>query len=470
MTNRTTITALACTAVIVCTAAWLALRNADTDAAPPPSPAASSAPIGSAWPEAASAGTSDVVYDPEAERQPRRALPTPASSRSGRTVRGRVVFASGQPAAEVTVAIATDRTETTADGAFQLECTSDDAALVATRIGHEPTVVAAVATQPEVVEGRELTVVLLGPALTITGWLVQTDGTPCAGWHLDLHGGGTYVDTEGADVAGLGAPLRPMFLAEDLAAGAHEESLGGWTLAKNPNDQRVGADGAFSIGGLRTGCDYVLRARNETTLQTVKSLPIRAGTQGLRFVVPEGSWRERVHGRVIDRNGGAIAGVRVRLTMRVHRNGNGETYETGQEDRTWANGQFTFTHVPHEDLLLRFDQGDIESLYHAFPATDPGNDLLITLSSPCRFRCEPAANLPAPTTLRVLDEHQCPLRVGHEVRPGHSTGGLRLAMPALGGEFQVSDRAAWLVFEVDEQEIRRLPLRLRRGEATLVRG
>ena len=435
--------------------------------------------------EPATAPTTRATPTPEAERagnggaaeeSESRRLAVPTNPHAPRVVRGRVRLGTGQPAAEVTVAIGANRTKTKSDGTFQLACPSDDADLVAMRRGHEPTVVEAVASRPEVVDGRELTIELLGPAATIRGWLIDADGNPCSGvrpdsegrlrplWHVDLHGGGTECGHDGL----------PQLMAEDLAAGADELSIQGWTKnaspTTNPNDRPVGVDGSFTISGLRTGRDYVLRARNDTTLQTATSLPIRAGTQGFRFVVPEGRWRERVHGRVVDRNGGAINDVRVRLTMRVHRNGSGETYQTGQDDRTRGNGRFSFLRVPHEDLLLRFDQGDVESLYHELRADDPGEDLVILLSSQCRFRCEPAANLPTPATLRVLDELDRPLRVEQRFADGTSRGGQRLDVPAGGGDYAVSDRATWLVFEVDERTIRRLPIRLRRGEFPVVRG
>jgi hypothetical protein len=466
MVNRNPIRAMVFV-VGIGAAAWLAWSAADADTAPtmPESLPATVLTSTPSPPTAKAVSAAALPTDPvrEAAAVPPQANVPPANARSLRTVVGRVQLPSGQPVANVTVAIGARRTKTPLDGTFRLEFTNDQDALVATGRGHEPAVLDAVGTRPEVIEGRELVVTLPGPAATITGWLVDTDGNSCTGWHVDLHSGGTDCGDDGL----------PKLMAEDLAAGA-DDLPADWrqhaAATTSPNDQKVGGDGSFLIGGLRTGRDYVLRARNERTLQTVRSEPIRAGTQGLRFVVPAGTWREQVTGRAIDRNGGAIPGVRVRLTMRVHRNGYRESYETGQEVRTGPDGGFAFSHVPCEDLLLRFDQADIESLYYELPGTHPGQDVVVNLSSQCRFRCEPAANLPATATLRVLDVLDRPLQVLLRSPNADAIGGQRLAVPPEGGEFAVSDQACWLVFEVDERVVRRLPIRLRRGEVTVVRG
>ena len=477
MANRSLPTALVCLGLA---AAWFAWRSVGAGVQPPaePAPRAGARPaVAEPTPHVASpVVSSDVDRATAAPPVEREAAPVKASPPRG--VVGFVRLPSGLPASGADVWVARRRTKADATGAFRIDCNGDAESLVALLAGHEPAVIEAVATRPEVVAGLTLIVDLKGPAPNITGWLVDAKGSPCKDWHIDQHSGGATIDHDGL----------PRLSAEDLAAGAtapsNDASGAGATMlptgprtgtdptAVHPNDQRVTADGAFTIGGLRTGFDYVLRARNESTLQTVKSLPIRAGTQGFRFVVPDGAWRERVHGRAIDRSGGPIAGVRVRLTMRVHKSGNGESYQTGQEVRTDADGRFTFHRVPCEDLLLRFDEANVESLYHEFRADDSGENLLITLHGACRFRFTPVPGLGATTSLRVLDAGQQALPLVYEFGNGDRLGSRSMVLPAGTDtcEFTVSDRAAWLVLEVDAREIRRLPLLLRRGETLVVRG
>lgn len=383
-------------------------------------------------------------------------------------VRGRVLLPSGEPAADASVRIGGRATQAAADGAFELRC-QDGEALVAFLAGFEPVCIDDVAQQPAVRARQRLDVQLPGASLTIDGQLVTADGAPAKGWFLRLHGGTTDCADDG----------HPPLTAEDFAAGAmvaraQELQSNGWPLAqrRSPNETLVGDDGRFRVAGLRRGHDYVLRAWNQTTLQTAISPPIPAGASGYRFVVPAGEWRERVFGRVIDRQGGAIAGVRVRLTMRVHRSARGESYETGQEARTTGDGSFEFRRVVRDDLLLRFDGPDVRSKYVELPAAAPGEDLLVQLGCECVLQFEPAPGVPLPTAVRVLDQAGNALRFTRQIREGESQSGQRLPTP--GGAsvltLRVGDDACWLVLEREGQGERRVPVRVQRGEVATVRG
>ena len=204
----------------------------------------------------------------------------------------------------------------------------------------------------------------------------------------------------------------------------------------------------------------------------MSSPAILAGTSGYRFVVPPGDWRERVYGRVIDRRGGAIADVRVRLTMRVHTSARGESYETGQEVRTGADGRFEFHRVVREDLLLRFDGRDVQSKYEELPAAAAGEDLLVVLGCECALRFEPAPGLPAPTAIRVLDQDDKALRIERQIDVGTTEAGSRLAIPAGSSPvvLRVGDSACWLVRECEGHGERRVRVWVQRGELTKVQG
>ncbi|MFY9341013.1 MAG: hypothetical protein WAT39_00895 [Planctomycetota bacterium] len=339
---------------------------------------------------------------------------------------------------------------------------SPDDDLCAWLVGYEPAVVADVAQLPDVLAGRPIDVPLRGASSTIDGWLVLADGTSAKGWRAHLHGGTTPVDDS----------QLPALTAEDLAAGGGDDvdPNSQRPVRINPNLRETGDDGAFTFGGLRRGQDYVLRAWNQQTLQTASSSPVLAGTRGYRFVVPPGSFREHVNGRAIDRNGGGVPGVLVRLTMRAHKHGARESYETGQRVQTDGEGRFRFAQVIREDLLLRFDGEQVMSAQHELRANDPGIDLLVRLSMLCRFRVEPDPNAPAPTSIRVLDTQQQPLRITYQLGKDRMAG-QRIRWPDVAGQdLGVSDEAVWLVLEVEQREVRRVPLHLRSGVATVVRG
>ncbi len=418
-------------------------------------------------PEPAAVDATRDEHDNERELVDVGALSTasarPASAAPAAIVRGRVLLPGGQPAAGADVRAGNQSANAADDGAFTLEVRSRDDDLAAWLVGYQPVIVADVAQLPDVVAARAIDVMLPGTALTIDGWLVAADGTPAKGWHVHLHGGATPVDDS----------ELPVLTAEDFAAGVRDPEDRNEQRPRriSPNLLEIGDDGAFLFGGLRRGQDYVLRAWNEDTLQTALSPPLRAGTRGYRFSVPPGSFREHVRGRAIDRHGGPIAGVRVRLTMRVHKSGHSESYETGQSVQADADGRFAFTQVIREDLLLRFDGEHVVSHYHEFRANDPGDDVLVRLGMLCRFRVEPDPDAIAPASFRVLDAQQQPLRLTRQVmKETQRALRIRIAPDDPWRDMTVSDEAAWLLFEVAEREVRRVPLQLRRGELNVVRG
>ena len=454
--------------VLLLGCAWLLWWSLGDDV-PPLEPAAAAE---QQEPEPAQPATSDAATrDAEAENE-REAVfvPPPEDTTPGakktsftQTVRGRVLHADNTPAAGAGVRAGKAATTAADDGTFTLDVRSPDDDLAAWLAGQEPALVPDVAQLPEVIAGRTIDVVLPGAALTIDGWLFGPDGRPAKGWRLHLHGGAIPVDDSSL----------PVLSAEDLAAGAsvRNDPRGRWQRGVNPNERDIGDDGAFVFGGLRRNRDYVLRAWNQHTLQTAVSPPLRAGTRGYTFVVPQGSFREQVRGRAIDRQGGAIAGVRVRLTMRVHKSRGGESYETGQTVLTDADGRFAFVQVIREDLLLRFDGDQVVTLYHELRADEPGDDVLVRLGTLCRFRFEPSAFAARPTSFRVLDTQGQPLRMMRKASEQIQNG------PRLewkdgddAREIMVSDEAAWLSIEVDAREVRRVPLQLGRDEVAVVRG
>lgn len=380
-------------------------------------------------------------------------LAPPAATAFGR---GHVLFDTGAPAVGARVCVGAATATADAQGAFALRLDRIDAAaaLVATLPGYQPAVIGDLTAMRA---GREFEVVLPGKAWGIDGWLLDATGAACAGWTLGL-----YRGTDCGPIA------FPNLLAEDLAAGAQVRGRSVEHLGSNPNLQQIGADGAFRIGGLRRGCDYVLRAWNPRTLQTVFSAPIAAGISRYVFTVPPADCRERVTGRAVDRYGNALASVRVRLSMREHQSGGTTSYQTGQEVNTGLDGSFEFRQVPRQDLLLRFTGDDVESNYWELKADDPGVDLLIRLVCICRVRFEARAT--AADALRILDGDDRPLRLTRQLGEGRSEGGTDVAIvEGRSPELTVSDAAAWLSLSRGREVVQRVPIKLYRGEPAVLR-
>ncbi|HEX6811582.1 MAG TPA: carboxypeptidase-like regulatory domain-containing protein [Planctomycetota bacterium] len=405
---------------------------------------------------------------PESElAEPSRLPAAPHAERvaAAGELKGRVLFETRSPAAGASVRIGATETKAGPDGSFALPRdkvgSADD--LVATLTGYEPAVIESVAQSEAFRSDRVLEVVLPGMAWSIDGFLLDMNGAPCEGWKLELH--------RGTD---CGQISFPNVLAEDLAAGARVQAVdpraapAGAAQAVNPNMQTIGTDGAFHIGGLRRGRQYVLRAWNERTLRTVFSDPIPAGAARYVFRVGAADNRERVWGRAVDRSGAPIADVRVRLTMRVHEVPGRTSYQTGAHVRTGGDGTFEFKDVPRENLLLRFDHRDIDSYYHDLLAEDPGADLRIQLACLCRFRYEALPGAAAARSLRVLDANEKGLRITRQI--GENSTESRTWYEIASGrspDLMVSDAAAWLSLQFGDGSEKRVPMQLLRGQVTI---
>lgn len=385
------------------------------------------------------------------------ASPQPLESHGALT--GRVVRQNGDPAHGAIVQLGRHRATADERGEFAIE-TGDveaDADLVAVFIGDQPAVVADVLATNGT---RPLNIVLDGAALPIDGWLLDADGLPCEGWNLEL-----YRGTVG------GWDLFPPMLAEDVAAGGRLDLEGvdqnGWPLRDSgPNRQLIGEDGAFHVRGLRRGRDYVLRAWNEQTLQTVVSEPFRAGARGVVFTVPDVGVRPRVNGIVRSRFGAPIPGVRVRLTMRVHQSGGSTSFQTGQTCKTDAQGRFEFVDVLRQELLLRFTGGHVRSLYSEFPSEEDGVGLDIVLTTSCAIRFESAR---ACDEIVLLDAELKPLKVSRKLEPGRTTSGRSVPLEdGKSTELSVPDDACWVLVRNGGEDVARLALKLEPGPVQVV--
>ncbi|MCB9884320.1 MAG: carboxypeptidase regulatory-like domain-containing protein [Planctomycetes bacterium] len=380
---------------------------------------------------------------------------------------GHVLLDTRIPAVDATVRIGRSTTTTDATGAFGFsrKGIGENDALIATLQGYEPAVIPYLARTPAFLDGSELEVVLPGPACGIDGWLVDSSGAPCQGWRLELFGG-----------TDCGVISHPNLLVEDLAAGATVISPTGnqqWdppTPIGNPNLRTIGADGTFRIGGLRRGHEYVLRAWHVRSLQTVFSRPVPAGTSNYVFVAELAPSRDRVWGHTVDKFGAAIAGVRVRLTMREHQAGGWVSYQTGQQVSSAADGSFAFTDVPRQDLLLRFDGNGVEGLHRELRAADDGTDLRVQLACSCRFRYEDSSRGTKATTLRMLDRDERPLHIIRRLEAGRTLGSTSAAIEdGRSPELEVNDTATWLELRAGREVVAKIPVRLERGNVNVLR-
>ncbi len=283
---------------------------------------------------------------------------------------GRVQDSAGRPVADAHVTFGvTARTRTGTDGCFLLE--TDDLwsehPLVAVKQGYQAAVADGLSRRlADKGEVKNVVLELEGPALHISGRVVDHRGRPVPGLRI-------YI-------------WNPTFLGGDLdtaeawAGGLHNAEYG--VLAV------TGEGGEFDLGGLRNR-DYVLRVFDEQTKMAWSTKPLPAGSKGHEVTLPEDVMRQRVTGRIVDRNGAGMAGVALfpKLIVRLARNRTRNI--AGKHVKTDQNGYFTLANMSRYEAQLAIEADQIVPVEYAIPPEHSGLDLCITVQRRCHFKLEP---------------------------------------------------------------------------------
>jgi RNA polymerase sigma factor (sigma-70 family) len=169
---------------------------------------------------------------------------------------------------------------------------------------------------------------------------------------------GRVLDPRGEPVAGV-----EVFVVEDTPFG--REPLGGapqW-WAERSLEEKLGArpattsaEGRFRIEGL-SARSYRLQALDSARLIRSTSAPIPAGSEGVELVLDREA-RGPLAGRVVDRLGRPVPGVRVSVSLREWSFGpedRGSSLAIGQGTETDAEGRFALEGVAREGIFLRLE-------------------------------------------------------------------------------------------------------------------
>ena len=397
------------------------------------------------------------------------------------TLSGVVLDPSGFPVEAARVALGVDTTTSDEDGRFTFdlgdpesygrvmsayfEIAADE--LLAVKVGYQPATLRAPSRDGE---GRplwpgEVTLRLGDVPLSISGRVVDPDGNPLRGMQVWV-----------ADPTVLGG-VRPA--SGDRARLQHVENE---LVGTGPGWHTVDTDeeGRFRIDGL-VDRDYRLEAMDPDTLLRTSLTEVRAGKQRVRLVMPAEASFARLVGRVVDRHGEAIAGVRVvpmcdAFVTRVQGQIAGTHHATGTPTETDENGRFELERVPRDLVYLRLDHAEGIPLEWGRRVTGGlsamiGDDPLrvrIVMGRRCNFTVELADPTEA-DELSVLDETGAELSIS-EFRGTSRSESRR--MPLLGGRsgaLGVSDRAATLVLLRAGEEVRRAALDLLPGPQATIR-
>jgi len=396
---------------------------------------------------------------------------TPAS---GLRIEGVVRGPNGAPIADARVAGGGRIVTTTADGTFALAADGvDELTAFAPDAGsglgaarYAPPTRSDEPGEPAWPERVEL---VLEPApRALAGRVVDRRGAPLAGVRVwiddptvlasaDARSGAGDPDVElvGARAAEIGRAGLPTVLEARLA----REATRVWRFVTTDSD------GAFTLDGLGPRA-YRVAALDPYTLALARSAPAEAGASDVELVLDVGDLAPARAGRVVDRTGAPIAGVRVsvqRRTLALSRDGETVWSEATLRGcgQTRGDGTFELEDLARGDASLRLEADAIVPT--VIPLEHDGTELELTVVRRARVRLVGA---PPGSTAVLYDG-------GGAVVPAlHVSGARRTRMTEIALEdgasavLVVPDTATEVEVRAPGEEPRRVPLTLR-GDGVL---
>jgi hypothetical protein len=181
------------------------------------------------------------------------------------------------------------------------------------------------------------------------------------------------------DPRGVPVPAVEVFVLEDTPFGLEPVDTHGFCarsleslLGARPG--RTAADGSFRIDGL-SDRSYRLQALDSEHMSSSISEPIAAGSEGVRLELDPQA-RGPLAGRVVDRDGAPVAGVRVSVSCRQWWSGDGDcefALVMTTPAVSDADGRFALADVAREGVFLRLEGEPIvpEIFRELDPAADP---------------------------------------------------------------------------------------------------
>lgn len=298
-----------------------------------------------------------------------------------RTLPGVVVHRDGTAAPRARVRLGDARTETDGNGAFKLALPDMVEArdpLFAIESGHQAAYVADFGKvlnkkwQPDPVR-----LVLGNEPLSISGRVVDAQGTPQAGWIVRLLDGTRVAAHSGGEA-----------FIEQLTTGDFGKP-------------QTGPDGAFSIGGLLERA-YTLLAYHSESLVRLETRPVASGTSHFDIVVPADAVIASLKGRVIAHTGTPIAEALVSIGLVTDSAEGWSTSISGQSMFTKADGTFELTDVPRRFAYLHVGGDHVMPQQFQIETLDATTPIMFTVERRCHFRVE---GLPSDGEERFLAIH-----------------------------------------------------------------
>jgi hypothetical protein len=296
-----------------------------------------------------------------------------------------VVHADGRAAAGARVQLDAVRAAADASGAFELRFEPGEIHASAPLVASLPSFWPAIEADwgARLARGEQLSpvrLVLGGASLSIRGRVVDAGGGALAGWEVAV-----------VDATALTPNSFPIEYVEDLAG----DGAGRATTS--------GADGGFELRGLAARA-YTLHALDRATLVKVVAEEVPAGSDGVVLRVAADARLERVAGRVVGADGGAIANVRVGVRMNVESAEGARVDWVGAQAVTDEQGRFELASVPRRFAEIALGGDAIVPVRHSVDRLDLAGELVLRAARRCHFRVRVASDSAATSfRLEALD-------------------------------------------------------------------
>jgi len=360
------------------------------------------------------------------------------SARDG--LKGTIYNADGSLAVGAEVIFGQARGKTDANGQFALRVRSFDyepeSALMAYIEGFQPAIEERFGVRYEANPEITASLRLGGPALAISGRVVDADG--------------------------IGQVAVRILLGDGVPFGNQNHSIesviGGRSMRRVLTDR----DGNFTITGLQRR-NYIVRAIAEKTLLVLESQPVAAGTTDLVLTAPAEPFYEQLKGQVIDRHGNSIASANVRIMTEVERGHNGymSTSRPGDHATTDEEGKFVIESCPKRNVYLSVFGDNVVN--QRFDLVDQKLPLRIVAKRQLRFRIRSYAG-GAGTKFAIHDKNGKQMAF-ERINVNSNATSYSFKIPTADSPvYRVPEDAMTLVIKHRSKAIAQMPLQLRFGQ------
>jgi protocatechuate 3,4-dioxygenase beta subunit len=353
---------------------------------------------------------------------------------------GMVIDERGNPVAKATVSLGQDQGWTDEQGRFDVPIGTyhPDEPLTAVRQGYQATVL------PDFGEARmqsrsEILLRLGPPALSIEGDVRLPDGSNPGRCRVQVIDGTPFGTTQ--------------CTLEDVAAGNYQCGI--------DTDER----GHFVLAGL-CARDYRLLAYDPLHGQIAYTEPIAAGSKGVAVQDKPEDFLPTVRGRVVTRHGLPLENVEVGRSMCFYKTTNSWSSKVTGKVSTDAQGRFELRNVPRKWSRIELGGPSIRAGTRDLPARQAA-DLEFVAELEVRTRLE--------ITDSTIDEVRFLDELGERVHPIIETPegtSQQFSLPRSDGKFPtfaIYDSAVMAVLCRNREEVRRVPIEIRREKLLTLR-